>query len=273
VNPTALERALELAPDPEGRLVGSIPEGWRVAVGVHGGLVTALLTRAATLAAGPERRLRSITVHFPRPASPGPVVISTELIREGSGTTSLALRMMQAGEVVALAIAAAGRDREALEHDRLPMPEVADVASVESIPFIEGLMPEFQKQVETRHVGGGGPGSPTPDGSAVVESWLRPSEPGQLDAPTVAFLADAAWPSIFAIDGLIVGAPTIDLTVHFRAPLPHMSEDGWVLGRFESRLVRDGHFEEDGILWARDGTVLAQSRQLALVLPLSGRNG
>ena len=43
MNPTALERALELAPDPEGRLVGSIPEGWRVAVGVHGGLVTALL--------------------------------------------------------------------------------------------------------------------------------------------------------------------------------------------------------------------------------------
>jgi acyl-CoA thioesterase len=89
-----------------------------------------------------------------------------------------------------------------------------------------------------------------------------------LDHAAIAFLADAAWPTVFALKGEISGAPTIDLTIHFRDSLRSVAEDGWVLGRFESRLVRDGHFEEDGILWSRDGRVLAHSRQLALVLPL-----
>jgi acyl-CoA thioesterase len=59
-------------------------------------------------------------------------------------------------------------------------------------------------------------------------------------------------------------APTIDLTVHFRAPLP--VADGLLLGRFNNRLVRDGFFEEDGELWAADGTLVAQSRQLGLLI-------
>ena len=59
-------------------------------------------------------------------------------------------------------------------------------------------------------------------------------------------------------------APTIDLTVHIRAPLP---VTGPLLARFTSRLASDGFFEEDGELWAPDGTLVAQSRQLALLLP------
>jgi acyl-CoA thioesterase len=63
----------------------------------------------------------------------------------------------------------------------------------------------------------------------------------------------------------VKAAPTIDLTVHFRAPVP---VEGPLLARFRSRFVRDGYFEEDGELWTRDGTLVAQSRQLALLLRL-----
>ncbi len=34
-----------------------------------------------------------------------------------------------------------------------------------------------------------------------------------------------------------------------------------------TRVIHEGFFEEDGVIWAADGTVLAQSRQLGLVLP------
>ena len=52
--------------------------------------------------------------------------------------------------------------------------------------------------------------------------------------------------------------------MHFRSPLP--IDDALLLGRFRTRQVRDGFFEEDGELWAPDGTLVAQSRQLGLLL-------
>ena len=55
-----------------------------------------------------------------------------------------------------------------------------------------------------------------------------------------------------------------DRAIHFRAPLP--IEDTMLLARFRTRLVRDGFFEEDGQLWAPDGTLVAQSRQLGLLI-------
>ena len=59
-------------------------------------------------------------------------------------------------------------------------------------------------------------------------------------------------------------APTIDLTVHFRVSLP--LDDTLLLGRFRNSLVRDGFFDEDGELWLGDGTLVAQSRQLGLLI-------
>ena len=63
--------------------------------------------------------------------------------------------------------------------------------------------------------------------------------------------------------------PTVDLTIHFRAELPHPgARDDVVARRVPHRRVADGGFlEEDGEVWAPDGTLLAQSRQLATMLP------
>jgi acyl-CoA thioesterase len=67
-----------------------------------------------------------------------------------------------------------------------------------------------------------------------------------------------------------VAAPTIDLTVHFRAPgaVAALAAEDHLLVRFRSTTAAGGFFEEDGELWSPDGTLLAQSRQLALLLPL-----
>ena len=43
-----------------------------------------------------------------------------------------------------------------------------------------------------------------------------------------------------------------------------------MLRRFRTGVVREGFFEEDGVIWVADGTVLAQSRQLAILMPLHG---
>jgi hypothetical protein len=62
-------------------------------------------------------------------------------------------------------------------------------------------------------------------------------------------------------------APTIDLTIHFRQPSRAPADPAELcLAIFRTRLLRDGFFEEDGVIWAPDGTVLVQSRQLGIVI-------
>jgi acyl-CoA thioesterase len=61
------------------------------------------------------------------------------------------------------------------------------------------------------------------------------------------------------------GSTTIQLTVHLRAhPAP-----GWLACRATTRFVSNGYHEEDFEVWDSAGTLVAQSRQLALILPVS----
>jgi acyl-CoA thioesterase len=57
--------------------------------------------------------------------------------------------------------------------------------------------------------------------------------------------------------------PTFDLTIHFRAELP--APPGWLLGVFASRVAAGGAWDADAELWATDGTLVAQGRQLAML--------
>jgi hypothetical protein len=122
--------------------------------------------------------------------------------------------------------------------------------------------PAFVQRLSMQHRFGDQPFSSSERGE--VGGWLGLRERRPLDAPAIAVLADAWFPAPWPMLTELAPAPTIDLTVHFRAPLP--LPDSLLLGRFTSTLVRDGFFEEDGQLWAPDGSLVAQSRQLGLLM-------
>ena len=126
----------------------------------------------------------------------------------------------------------------------------------------EGLGPPFTQRLTMQGRFGAKPFSGAD--RAEVGGWLGLAEERRIDAPAVALLADAWFPAPWPRLTELRPAPTIEMTVLFRAPLP--LNDTLLLGRFRSRLVRDGFFDEDGELWARDGTLIAQSRQLALLM-------
>ena len=89
-----------------------------------------------------------------------------------------------------------------------------------------------------------------------------------MDALLAAAAMDAWIPPIFIAAGSPIGVPTVDLTIHFLRPLPHPGTDASTsyTCRFHSDVITGGYLVEDGELWAPDGTLLAVSRQLAVVV-------
>ena len=96
---------------------------------------------------------------------------------------------------------------------------------------------------------------------------MRTAVPRAVDAPRIVAFSDCWFPAAYARLGAVVPAPTLDLTVYVRSPLPPagMGAEDFVLGVFRTRWGTGGLWEEDGELWSPGGVLLAQSRQLALV--------
>jgi acyl-CoA thioesterase len=233
--------------------------GWDTARGPHGGYVMALVVRAMERAVADDaRQPRSLTTHFLRPPAIGPVEITATVERAGRSLTTVTARLEQRGRPVALAVGALARAYDAPDIGAVPMPDVAPPGEV--APPIPGAPPVTERlALQPRFGDAPFTGSCDPH----VGGWIDLRESRPIDGPALCVLADGWYPAIWPQLTSVHAAPTIDLTVHVRAPLPVA---GPLLGRFTSRLARDGYFEEDGRLWSADGTLVAQSRQLALLL-------
>lgn len=251
----------------EDAFTGHLSRDWWVVTGPNGGYVAAILLRALTERVDdPARMARSLTVHYLRPPAEGPVEIATRLVRAGRSVATLTATMTQNGAEVALATAVFARARPFLPfHDAVmpdaPAPEDAPASSwpPELFPPIAGRFTYRPLTKETVFSG---------EEKAEVACWLRLNEPRPLDPVLLALVADAAAPAVFPKATQPVAATTIDLTVHFRAPADAEPYDGWAMAAFRSRVSVDGFLEEDGEVWTPDGRLIAQSRQLALVVPV-----
>lgn len=250
----------------EGRFEGRIADGWDTPRGPLGGYVTALVLHGMQLAvAAPERQPRSLSVHFLRPPVAGPVTVLATVERAGRSLSTVSARMEQEERTIALALAAFSTPWPGPVLDEASMPEVrapAERGRSEGPSPGDRVPPPFTGRLTMQQRFG----EPAFSGADRAETggWLGLTEHRPLDALALAMLADAWYPAPWPRLTALAPAPTVEMTVHFRAPLP--LPDGLVLGRFHTRLVRDGFFEEDGALWAQDGTLAAQSRQLGLLL-------
>ncbi len=251
-----------------GRYEARIDPGWWVMAGPNGGYVAALLVRAMEHAVGdPARAARSLTVHYTVPPKEGPVQVEAAVERAGGALSTVSARLLQEGRLVALALGAFSRERSSgIELSDARMPEVPPP---ERCPPLEKRIP-IHERFEHRWAVGAPPfGEPT-GAPALCGGWIRLAEdPRVVDAALAAAFCDAFPPALFSAVGreaVLGGVPTIDLTVHFRAglPRPGARPGDHTLAVFRSRVSREGFLEEDGELWSADGTLLAQSRQLAL---------
>jgi len=264
----SFDDAIALRPGPGGAFEGAVAEGWNTPRGPLGGYVMAIVLRAMEQAVADEtRQPRSFTVHFLRPPAAGPVVVRPVVERTGRSLTSVSARLEQEGKLLALALGAFSGAWPGPVFDDAPMPEVEPAGERVPIGALpSGDRPSFTDRLTMQPRFGDPPFSGSDRG--LVGGWMAFLEERPVDAASVCVFADAWFPAPWPRLDALAPAPTIDLTVHFRAPLP--LGDVPLLGRFETTFVRDGFFEEDGALWAPDGMLVAQSRQLGLLLGAPG---
>jgi acyl-CoA thioesterase len=192
--------------------------------------------------------------------------VTTAVERRGRSLATVTARMTQHGRLIAIAVGALSKAWPAPAYTDAVMPDVPPPEACTEV-VRPGEAPPVVAQVETRWAIGAQPPF-TADAPAQVGGWIRLAEPRRLDALLATAMMDFWLPSMFNRMGPVVRVPTIDLTVHLRAALPlaDAHDDDWYLVSFRSRLAAEGFVEEDGELWSGDGRLLAQSRQLALVL-------
>ena len=262
---TAFERATAVAPLGDGAFRASCDDDWSAGRGPNGGYLAAIVLRAmlAEVADG-ARHARSITCHYLRPPRDGEVRVDVAVERAGRSVSTLGARLSQDGALCVLAVAAFARDLDGALDYGAQAPEAPDPRSVPAAAPVPDV--PMTARFNARPTLGALPFSGA--GEALTGGWLRFAEPQALDAPALAMYADAWVPSPFPRLTGYAWAPTIDLTVLFRAPAATaaVAPDEPIFAVFSSASASGGFFDEDAELWSRDGVLLARSRQHALLV-------
>jgi acyl-CoA thioesterase len=171
--------------------------------------------------------------------------------------------MEQEGQLCVLATGAFSEDFAGDAAWSESPPVAPPAAQVQPVPAEQKLVP-IARRFDVRPALG--PAPFTGADEARTGGWIAFAEgdDAPLDAPALAMLTDAWLPAAFTRLAAPMAVPTVDLTIHFRAP--DVAASWPALVEFRSRFAHGGFFEEDGEVWSADGRLLAQSRQLGLLL-------
>lgn len=240
-----------------------VPDGWQQGRGAFGGFTVAVLVRAIeTAEPDDERPLRSLTAELCGPLLPGPASVVVEVLRRGTGMTTVAARIIQDG-IVAHAVGILAKSRVEVRHDGLAPPErkpYEDVHPMPETPFA----PPFTHFFEYR-ITGDLPFSGSD--KAVVETWLRMrlASPA-VDAAYVAAMADATWPALFPLMSEPRPMSTVSYTLQLFGPFDDVSPADPLYYRGSVLAARDGHLAEMRELWTPSGRLVALNHQtIALI--------
>lgn len=258
----ALDEDVSLESLGRGRWQGRLSDRWNIGAGINGGYLASFVLGAMRSEA-PAPDPLTMTVHYVQRPTRGPAVVATELVRVGRTHATVSARLEQDDHAVAAALVTFGHWREPTPIDfqpeapAVPDPEDCmelDHPSAPDMTFLE----RFRYRVASPEDHLFGRSTPGPARSG---GWVRLAD-RDLDALAVPLVMDSWPPAIFSTF-LGGGAPTLELTVHWRG----RPRTTWHLAQFASRLLTGGYVEEDGELWDEGGRLVAQSRQLARFLP------
>jgi acyl-CoA thioesterase len=258
---TAYDADTEVRRRAPGRYDTTVSDRWNALGGMpNGGYALGLCVRAlAAEVDHPDPLVVSAT--FLRRLAPGAAEIEVDPLRAGRRLSTASARLVQGGREALRATATfaditrPGRRALALEPPRLPeadacvdLREAGTLPGVTIADRVEYRMPELPGWLRGE-----------PSGRAEAAFWMRFADGRRPDALALPMLVDAAAPAIVELG---VGSVTVELTVHVR----DRPATDWLACRAATRVVSGGFHEEDVELWDAAGRLVAQSRQLAVVV-------
>ncbi|MEM8768858.1 MAG: thioesterase family protein [Pseudomonadota bacterium] len=243
---------------------GHVHGSWNIGDNPNGGYLVSIALNAL-LDALPHPDPVSVTTHFLRPGSPdADCDVTIDIVRTGRTLSTARATLSQDGkERITMLAACADLDTSAgvdtpltLEAPTLPAPEDC----VQRSEKTQGLHLPILSRLDTRLDPSCAKAGES--GRARMAGMIRFSDERDPDTRSLLLFTDAFPPSPLPYLGLIGWVPSLELTVHVRRrPAP-----GWIFAEFESKDLNEGRMLESGALWDSTGALVAQSRQLALVM-------
>ncbi len=251
-----------LTPTGESRFTTELASAWSIGENLNGGYLLAPLLKAMTGISGHPHPL-TVTTHFLRPGRGGAAEIEVEPIRSGRTIGTVRGRLSQGGKTKLESIAAftdlvtePGLLEIGIEPVDLPPPdECVNRRSLDQ-GVVLPLMDRVEMRVHPDHAVAGHGGEPE------IAGWIRFTDKRPIDPLGLTMFADAFPPPLFSKLGFIGWVPTIELTVHVR----RVPVQGWIRGHFKTSETTGNRTIEDGVLWDESGAVVAQARQVGLIL-------
>ncbi len=257
-----------LTPLGDGRFEATITRRWWIVIGPNGGLLAALLLRAAEAVVRSRRddltpRIQS--TQYLNAAVEGPVVLTVVVEREGRRIVQTAVEMTQGSRIICRArVTYGGVQPPAFDAVDLRMPAVAQPADCpeQDGPAVHDAQTRLERRWAISEPGCWG-------------GWLRMTPPVPIDHVVVTSYCDN-WPPVLrthvADEDLRdrTHTTTIELTTYFRTATIDLAAEDYCLIVLRSGTSAEGYHQEDAELWSPDGRLLATSRQLALVFVREG---
>jgi acyl-CoA thioesterase len=251
-------RPTQVAPD---IFAVQLTDRWNTTSGrPNGGYLMAVGVRA--LQQQSERDPLVASAFFLRPGAPGPARIHVETARKGRRTSTGEARMRQ-GDKEILRVVATFADLDQADGRTLSLAAMPDLPSPDELinPLADITLPgvTVADRVEYRVAQPPGWLRGQPSGDPSMTFWMRFADGREPDLLSLPFLADAAYPAVMELGEF--PSATIELTIHLR----NRPATGWLACQITTRHLTGGFHEEDCDIWDSRGTLVAQSRQLAIL--------
>lgn len=242
----------------DGRWTVRVSPLWNIAGVPNGGFLMALCLAAAGEQVSQPDPV-SMSSHFLGRTMPGEAAIRSRVVKRGRTLSVTSVDLIQNDRVSVTSLITWG-DLPTLRGPTGPLLEPPDLPPESGMlgdpPLeLDSTFPERFEYLVPHRIAMGAAGRPT--GKAEAKGLMRFADGRPPDLLSMPLVADGFPPAIFQL-GHYGWAPTLELTLHFRArPQP-----GWLTIDLKARHLLDGTFDEDCNVWDSQGNLIAMSRQL-----------